>query len=80
MVPDDFPDIPDFLRRTGPSSAWKGKRLRWTREMTFTVKRKEEDPATRKLRREIEKAEEMKKKAAALRRKEDRQLAKRARS
>lgn len=75
----DFPDIPDFLRKPKDyrPEPIKGKRLRWTSEMKFTTKRKDEDPATRQLRRELAKREEEKRKArfaalAELRRKKQR--------
>lgn len=58
----DFPAIPDFLlvpRDYKP--ARPTKRLRWTREMVFTTKKKDEDPGTRRLRIEIAKAEAAKK-------------------
>jgi hypothetical protein len=57
-------DIPDFLRfqKEDRDDAWKGKRtLRWTRDMRFDDEaRKSEDPATTKLRREIEASERAK--------------------
>lgn len=67
-----FPDLPDFLRVPKDYRPPRPeKRLRWTNEMTFAVKKKDEDPATRKLRREIEKAAEAKKKAALQRLREN---------
>lgn len=63
MTPDRHPlDIPDFLRfqpeeRKG---AWKGKRLRWTRDMAFDRPVIVEDPATAKLRKQVEAAERAK--------------------
>lgn len=65
--------IPDFLRipQAERNAAWLGKRLRWTSEMTFAVKKKDEEPATRKLRRELEKAAAAKKQAALKRLREN---------
>lgn len=60
----DTPELPDFLRVPKDYRPERPtKRLRWTNQMTFTTKKKDEDPATRKLRREIEKAEQEKKQA-----------------
>lgn len=67
-----FPELPDFLALPkGYRPERQAKRLRWTNEMTFTTKKKEEDPATRKLRREIEAAQAAKKKAALQRLREN---------
>lgn len=69
----NFPELPDFLRIdvVDRRQAWRGKRPRWTSEMTFAVKKKDEDPATRRLRREIEAAAAAKKKAALQRLREN---------
>lgn len=51
----EMPELPDFLRVPRDYRPERAtKRLKWTSQMTFTTKRKDEDPATRKLRREIE--------------------------
>jgi hypothetical protein len=58
----DFPDLPDYLRidQATRKAAWKGHKL--TKQGSFFKdKPKEEDPATRKLRREIEAQEAAKK-------------------
>ena len=58
----DFPDFPDFLRIDDATrkARWKGHK--YTKQGAFFKdKPKEEDPATRKLRREIEAQEEAKK-------------------
>lgn len=47
-------DIPDFLRNQS-KEAVGGRRARWTSEMKFGEKRKDEEPATKALRRQIEK-------------------------
>lgn len=60
MTPNDaHPDIPAFLRipQDERRLAWKGRRLRPTREINFGKPAQVEDPATKKLRREIEAAE-----------------------
>lgn len=57
----DFPDLPDFLRLPKDYRPEPARRLRWTNQMTFTTKRKDEDPGTRRLRREIERADKAKK-------------------
>lgn len=55
--------LPEFLiidpevRR----AAWKGKHPRWTAQMHFAGPKKDEDPATKALRKEIAKAEEKRK-------------------
>lgn len=59
--------LPDFLKATGPAPSWRGKRPRWTRDMTFREKTKEEDASTRAFKRELEK-EQARKKAESLRR------------
>lgn len=41
--------------------AWNGKRLRPTKSMSFAAPKKDEDPATKALRKELAKAEERKK-------------------
>lgn len=66
--------IPDFLRRTPESCvpSPQRKRLRWTHEMNFKDKpSREEEAATKKLRREIEKAKADKRKAALQRLREN---------
>lgn len=66
-----FPELPDFLlvpKDYKPETP--ARRLKWTNAMSFTKAKKNEDPATRKLRREIEKAEAEKKQLQAEERKE----------
>ena len=66
MSNQDFPDIPDFLRRdkNEPPEPKPQKRLRWTRDMRFAAPpTRQEEEATRKLRREIERQEAAKKAA-----------------
>jgi hypothetical protein len=62
---DDYPEVPDFLiiPQEVRRASWKGKKLRHTSEMTFTTKARDEDPATKQLRREMAKAEQEKKAA-----------------
>lgn len=59
MTPHIERDIPDFLRipQDDRRAAWKGRRLRPTREMNFGKAARAEDPATLKLRKEVEAAE-----------------------
>ena len=60
---DDLPDIPLFLRipQAERNAAWKGRRLTKQGSNFGKLVKKDEDPATRQLRREMEKAEARKK-------------------
>jgi len=56
----DYPDLPNFLRipQAERDSAWKGRKL--TKITIMAPPPKDEDPATRKLRKEIEAQEKAK--------------------
>lgn len=62
MTPHHDLDIPAFLRipQEERKTAWKGRRLRPTREMNFGKPSRVEDPATKRVRKEVEAAERAK--------------------
>jgi hypothetical protein len=67
----DFPELPDFLRipQADRNALWRGRKL--TKPKKWVAPPKDEDPSTRRFRREMEKQAADKKAAAIVRLREN---------